>query len=61
MSLTIWASAVIVGAVFSFALMSLVWDRFQTTPTITTVETNNYPIWNLPFPGKIDEYTSIIE
>lgn len=39
------------GAVFAVVLMRLVWDRFQTTPTITTVETNNYPIWNVNFPA----------
>lgn len=39
------------GAVFAIVLMRLVWDRFQTTPTITTVETNNFPIWNVPFPA----------
>lgn len=39
------------GAVFAIVLMGLMWDRFQTTPTITTVETNNYPIWNVPFPA----------
>lgn len=39
------------GAVFAMVLMTLVWTRFQSTPTITTVETNNYPIWNIPFPG----------
>lgn len=50
-SLTIWAGACAAGAVFAVVLMGLVWDRFQTTPTITTVETNNYPIWNLPFPA----------
>lgn len=51
LSLTIWTSACIMGAVFAVVLMNLVWKRFQTTPTITTVETNNYPIWNVPFPG----------
>lgn len=51
LSLTIWASACVMGAVFAIVLMGLVWDRFQTTPTITTVETNNYPIWNVPFPA----------
>lgn len=51
LSLTIWTSACIMGAVFAIVLMNLVWKRFQTTPTITTVETNNYPIWNVPFPG----------
>lgn len=51
LSLIIWSSAVLMGAVFAIVLMGLVWDRFQTTPTITTVETNNYPIWNVPFPA----------
>lgn len=50
-SLIIWSSATVMGAVFAIVLMGLVWDRFQTTPTITTVETNNYPIWNVPFPA----------
>lgn len=50
-SLVIWVSACVMGAVFAIVLMGLVWDRFQTTPTITTVETNNYPIWNVPFPA----------
>lgn len=39
------------GAVFAIVLINLVWKRFQTTPTITTVETNNYPIWNVNFPA----------
>lgn len=51
LSLIIWVSACVMGAVFAIVLMGLVWDRFQTTPTITTVETNNYPIWNVPFPA----------
>lgn len=51
LSLVIWSSACIMGAVFAIVLMNLVWKRFQTTPTITTVETNNYPIWNVPFPA----------
>lgn len=35
-SLIIWVSACVMGAVFAIVLMGLVWDRFQTTPTITT-------------------------
>lgn len=31
--------------------MLLVWVKFQNTPTITTVETNNYPISNIQFPA----------
>lgn len=31
--------------------MHLTWDKFQTNPTLTTLETNAYPIWNLRFPA----------
>ncbi|XP_053663721.1 pickpocket protein 11-like [Anopheles marshallii] len=29
----------------------IAWMRFRTTPTITTIETMTYPIWNIPFPA----------
>lgn len=50
-SLSIWISACLLGIFFAITLMGLAWNRFQTTPTITTVETNNYPIWNIKFPA----------
>lgn len=50
-SLAIWISVFVLGAMFAITLMGLVWVRFQRTPTITTVETNNYPIWNVKFPA----------
>lgn len=50
-SLVIWCSAICAGTVFAIILMGLSLDRFQRTPTITTVETNNYPIWNVEFPA----------
>lgn len=50
-SLVIWCSAFCAGTVFAIILMRLILERFQRTPTITTVETNNYPIWNVEFPA----------
>lgn len=50
-SLVIWCSAFCAGTVFAVILMRLILERFQRTPTITTVETNNYPIWNVEFPA----------
>ncbi|CAD7081679.1 unnamed protein product [Hermetia illucens] len=50
-SILVWVPAVTFGSAFAIYLMILVWNRYQTTPTITTIETNNYPIWNVPFPG----------
>jgi amiloride-sensitive sodium channel len=32
-------------------MMRIVWLRFDESPTVTTVETTTYPIWNLPFPA----------
>lgn len=50
-SVMFWALACILGTGFALTLMYLVWLRYDTTPTITTVETTNYPIWNVPFPA----------
>lgn len=51
LSLIIWLVALCLGTVFAILLMGLIWDRFKRTPTITTVETNNYAIWNVEFPA----------
>jgi amiloride-sensitive sodium channel len=32
-------------------MMKIVWQRFHESPTVTTVETTTYPIWNIPFPA----------
>lgn len=50
-SLIIWIISCVLGGIFTVYLMSLVWISFQTTPTITTVETNNFPISNIQFPA----------
>lgn len=31
--------------------MILVWNRFESTPTITTVDTYYHPVWAIPFPA----------
>lgn len=48
---SLWIIVTTVGLLFSIYLMLLVWIRFQTQPTVTTVETINYPIWDVPFPA----------
>ncbi|GAB0097885.1 sodium channel protein Nach [Sergentomyia squamirostris] len=47
----VWMTACVSGAIFAIAMMSLVWDRFQTTPTVTTIETTSHPVWDVPFPS----------
>lgn len=50
-SVLIWSVSLVLGICFASVLMQLAWDKFQTNPTITTIETNTYPIWNLRFPA----------
>lgn len=51
LSVIIWISTITMGIVFASILMQLAWKKFETNPTITTIETNAYPIWNLRFPA----------
>lgn len=46
-----WFFLTISSGIFSLHMMNLVWIRYQTTPTVTTIETLNYPIWEVPFPA----------
>lgn len=51
LSAVTWGGAFIIGAAFALIMIILIWQRFQSTPTITTVETYYHPIWNVPFPA----------
>lgn len=46
-----WFVLTISSGMFSLHMMNLVWIRYQTTPTVTTIETLNHPIWEVPFPA----------
>lgn len=46
-----WIFVTVSGALFSLYMMNLVWVRFVNTPTVTTVETINNPISEVPFPA----------
>lgn len=51
LSLFIWIASITLGVAFASIMIHLSWDKFQTNPTITTVESNAYPIWNVRFPA----------
>lgn len=51
LSVIIWGGACLIGIAFAIILIDLFWTRFETTPTITTIESYYYPIWNVPFPA----------
>ncbi len=51
--------------VFSFVLCCLliapIYDKWQTSPTFTSINTTNYPVWNIPFPGVTVCSNNIVE
>ncbi|XP_053674694.1 sodium channel protein Nach-like [Anopheles nili] len=47
----LWLLVCLVSIGFTMIMGMIAWMRFRTTPTITTIETMTYPIWNIPFPA----------
>uniref|UniRef100_A0A182UUX0 Uncharacterized protein n=1 Tax=Anopheles merus TaxID=30066 RepID=A0A182UUX0_ANOME len=47
----LWLLVCMVSIGFTMIMGMIAWMRFRTTPTITTIETMTYPIWNIPFPA----------
>ncbi|CAB0005646.1 unnamed protein product [Nesidiocoris tenuis] len=45
-----WFSIISIGAVVSFIIIVPLWEKFQTSPTITSVDMN-FHNWDVPFPG----------
>jgi len=46
-----WSAVFIICVSVATVMMRIVWLRFDESPTVTTVETTTYPIWNIPFPA----------
>ncbi|XP_047002651.1 pickpocket protein 28-like [Schistocerca americana] len=47
----LWGAACAVCAILAAVLSQLALDRYRHSPTITSVETTAFPIWNVPFPA----------
>uniref|UniRef100_A0A182N7Q2 Uncharacterized protein n=1 Tax=Anopheles dirus TaxID=7168 RepID=A0A182N7Q2_9DIPT len=47
----LWLLVCLISIGFTMIMGMIAWMRFRTTPTITTIETMTYPIWNIPFPA----------
>ena len=47
----LWSVVCIICVTVATIMMRIVWFRFNNSPTVTTVETTTYPIWNIPFPA----------
>lgn len=48
-SLLIWGGSIAVGLLLAIVMTNLVWQRSQSTPTLTTVNDYYYPIYNVKF------------
>ena len=46
-----WIVLVILSIFFEIMLILPIIEKFHECKTITTVDTTNYPIWNIDFPG----------
>lgn len=50
-SLIIWGGSIAFGLFLATMMTRLVWQRSQSTPTLTAVDSYHYPIWKVPFPA----------
>lgn len=50
-SLLIWGGSITFGLFLAIIMTNLIWQRSQSTPTLTTVDTYYHPIFNVPFPA----------
>ncbi|XP_021941869.1 sodium channel protein Nach-like isoform X2 [Zootermopsis nevadensis] len=48
---TLWTLMCAMGLVGAVVLINKVWTQYSTSPTITSIESTHYPIWNIPFPA----------
>ena len=39
------------GLACAVVLINKVWMQYSTSPTITSIESTHFPIWNIPFPA----------
>lgn len=51
LSLLIWGGSIAIGLLLAIMMTNLVWQRSQSTPTLTTVNDYYYPIYNIKWPG----------
>ncbi|XP_023247579.1 sodium channel protein Nach-like [Copidosoma floridanum] len=47
----LWLVVCVLGFFIALLLMLFVWQKFRRTPTVTTIDTTTYPIFNLAFPA----------
>ena len=48
---TLWTVMCALGLAGAVVLINKVWTQYSTSPTITSVESTHFPIWNIPFPA----------
>lgn len=46
----IWFSFIVIGLLVTLVIISSLWEKFQTSPTITGLDTDFHK-WDIPFPA----------
>ncbi len=46
-----WIVAMTIALVLMLVLIAPIFSKWRNSPTYTSLNTTNYPIWNIPFPG----------
>nr|CAD7260331.1 unnamed protein product [Timema shepardi] len=50
-ALLLWGSVVLSALVIAVTIILNSWEMFNNRHTMTSIETANYPLWNVPFPA----------
>ncbi len=47
----LWTCLVVSSCILCFFMIYPVYTKWRSNPTITSLESTNYPIWNIDFPA----------
>lgn len=46
-----WFVVILIASIASIGCVLFAWDNFTITPTFTTLQDQQYPVWLVPFPA----------
>ncbi len=46
-----WLIVTVASVILCYVLIAPIYSKWRDTPTFTSINSTNYPVWNMPFPG----------
>ncbi len=46
-----WLVCLVGAVVLNLVLVAPIYSKWRNSPTYTSINTTNYPVWDIPFPG----------